>query len=168
MKRLQRRDGLSEEIIDDHFNYFVKKDWRKLVQVLKCTNEELQDAVNCITSLQPKPGLAFSSDKPLYIVPDMAVKKDGDHLVLQMNERNMPRIEIHSEYSALLNNSESEVASYVSEKYQHVQWIMRSLNRENKTLLQVMNIIMEKQHDFFWGGPEYSKTTCFKRGGGRV
>ncbi len=28
----------------------------------------------------------------------------------------MPRIEIHSEYSALLNNSESEVASYVSEK----------------------------------------------------
>ena len=42
----------------------------------------------------------------------------------------MPRIEIHSEYSALLNNSESEVASYVSEKYQHVQWIMRSLKQK--------------------------------------
>lgn len=161
LKRLQRRNGLAEEIIDDHFNYFVKKDWRKLVQVLKCTNEELQDAVNCITSLQPKPGLAFSSDKPLYIVPDMAVK-DGDHLVLQMNERNMPRIEIHSEYSALLNNSESEVASYVSEKYQHVQWIMRSLKQRKQTLLQVMNIIMEKQHDFFWGGPEYLKPLALK------
>jgi RNA polymerase sigma-54 factor len=162
LKRLPRRNGLAEEIIDDHFNYFVKKDWRKLVQVLKCTNEELQDAVNCITSLQPKPGLAFSSDKPLYIVPDMAVKKDGDHLVLQMNERNMPRIEIHSEYSALLNNSESEVASYVSEKYQHVQWIMRSLKQRKQTLLQVMNSIMEKQHDFFWGGPEYLKPLALK------
>ena len=168
LKRLQRRNGLAEEIIDDHFNYFVKKDWRKLVQVLKCTNEELQDAVNCITSLQPKTCSAFSSYKPLYIVPDMAVKKDGDHLVLQMNERNMPRIEIHSEYSALLNNSESEVASYVSEKYQHVQWIMRSLKQRKQTLLQVMNIIMEKQHDFFWGGPRVFKTTCIKRGGGRV
>ena len=50
-----------------------------------------------------------------------------------MNERNMPRIEIHSEYSALLNNSESEVASYVSEKYQHVQWIMRSLKQRKQT-----------------------------------
>ena len=46
-------------------------------------------------------------------------------LVLQMNERKYAEIEIHSEYSALLNNSESEVASYVSEKYQHVQWIMQ-------------------------------------------
>ena len=45
----------------------------------------------------------------------------------------MPRIEIHSEYSAF-NNSESEVASYVSEKYQHVQWIMRSLKQRKQTL----------------------------------
>lgn len=162
LKRLQRRNGLAEEVIEDHFAYFVKKDWRKLVQVLKCSNEELQSAVNCITLLQPKPGLAFSSDKPLYIVPDMAVKKDGDRLVLQMNERNMPRIEIHSEYSALLNNSESEVASYVSEKYQHVQWIMRSLKQRKQTLLQVMTIIMEKQRDFFWEGPEYLKPLALK------
>lgn len=79
-----------------------------------------------------------------------------------MNERNMPRIEIHSEYSALLNNSESEVASYVSEKYQHVQWIIRSLKQRKQTLLQVMSIIMEKQHDFFWGGPEYLKPLALK------
>ncbi len=162
MKRLQRRDGLAEDIVEEHFAYFVKKDWRKLVHVLKCSNEELQSAVNCITSLQPKPGLAYSSDKPLYIVPDMAVKKEGDRLVLQMNERNMPRIEIHSEYSALLNNSESEVASYVSEKYQHVQWIMRSLKQRKQTLLQVMTIIMEKQRDFFWEGPAYLKPLALK------
>ncbi|MCG3792373.1 RNA polymerase factor sigma-54 [Bacillus toyonensis] len=162
LKRLQRRDGLAEDIVEEHFAYFVKKDWRKLVHVLKCSNEELQSAVNCITSLQPKPGLTYSSDKPLYIVPDMAVKKEGDRLVLQMNERNMPRIEIHSEYSALLNNSESEVASYVSEKYQHVQWIMRSLKQRKQTLLQVMTIIMEKQRDFFWEGPAYLKPLALK------
>ncbi|KEK25340.1 RNA polymerase factor sigma-54 [Bacillus gaemokensis] len=162
LKRLQKRNVLSEMIVDEHFAYFVKKDWRKLVHVMKCSNEELQSAVDCITSLQPKPGLAFSSEKPLYIVPDMAVKKDGDRLVLQMNERNMPRIEIHSEYSALLHTSESEVASYVSEKYQHVQWIMRSLKQRKQTLLQVMAIIMEKQRDFFWKGPEYLKPLALK------
>ena len=80
----------------------------------------------------------------------------------------MPRIEIHSEYSALLNNSESEVASYVSEKYQHVQWIMRSLKQRKQTLPQVMTIIMEKQRDFFWKGPEYLRPLALKRGSGRV
>lgn len=162
LKRLQKRDVLSEMIVDEYFAYFIKKDWRKLAHLMKCSNEELQSAVDCITSLQPKPGLAFSSEKPHYIVPDMAVKKEEDRLVLQMNERNMPRIEIHSEYSALLHNSESEVASYVSEKYQHVQWIMRSLKQRKQTLLQVMEIIMKKQRDFFWKGPEYLKPLSLK------
>ncbi|WJE52471.1 RNA polymerase factor sigma-54 [Bacillus cereus] len=162
LKRLQKRDAFSEMIVDEYFAYFVKKDWRKLAHLMKCSNEELQSAVDCITSLQPKPGLAFSSEKPHYIVPDMAVKKEEDRLVLQMNERNMPRIEIHSEYSALLHNSESEVATYVSEKYQHVQWIMRSLKQRKQTLLQVMEIIMKKQRDFFWKGPEYLKPLSLK------
>ncbi|MDM5157208.1 RNA polymerase factor sigma-54 [Bacillus sp. DX1.1] len=162
LKRLQKRDELAELIVDEYFTYFIKKDWRKLIHVMKCSNEELQSAVDSITSLQPKPGLAFSSEKPLYIVPDMTVKKESDRLILQMNERNMPRIEIHSEYSALLHNSESEVASYVSEKYQHVQWIMRSLKQRKQTLLKVMEVIITKQRDFFWQGPEYLKPLALK------
>ncbi|ENQ3078431.1 RNA polymerase factor sigma-54 [Bacillus multifaciens] len=162
LKRLQKRNALAEMIVDEYFAYFVKKDWRKLANVLKCSTEELQEAVHVITSLQPKPGLAFSSEKPLYIVPDMAVKKEGNRLVIQMNERNMPRIEIHSEYSELLHNSESDVASYVSEKYQHVQWIMRSLKQRKQTLLNVMEVIIEKQRDFFMNGPQYLKPLALK------
>ncbi|MFD0767530.1 RNA polymerase factor sigma-54 [Bacillus sp. CGMCC 1.60114] len=162
LKRLQKKDALAEMIVDEHFAYFVKKDWRKLVNVLKCSTEELQEAVHVITSLQPKPGLAFSSEKPMYIVPDMAVKKEDNRLVIQMNERNMPRIEIHSEYSELLHNSERDVASYVSEKYQHVQWIMRSLKQRKQTLLKVMEVIIEKQRDFFMNGPQYLKPLALK------
>lgn len=162
LKRLQKKSALAEMIVDEHFSYFVKKDWRRLANVLKCSTEELQEAVHVITSLQPKPGLAFSSEKPMYIVPDMAVKKEENRLVIQMNERNMPRIEIHSEYSELIHNSESDVASYVSEKYQHVQWIMRSLKQRKQTLLNVMEVIIEKQRDFFMNGPQYLKPLALK------
>ena len=157
MKRLQRRKWIGRRGCRRSFRLFREERLagESLFIVLKCSNEELQDAVNCITSLQPKPGLAFSSDKPLYIVPDMAgVKKDGDRLVLQMNERNMPRIEIHSEYSALLNNSESEVASYVSEEKVSACTVdyAEFENRENKRFLQVvMTIIMEKNNVIFSG-----------------
>lgn len=162
LKRLQRRSALAEMIVDEYFAYFVKKDWRKLGNVLKCSTEELQEAVHVITSLQPKPGLAFSSEKPMYIVPDMAVKKEDNRLIIQMNERNMPKIEIHSGYSELLHNSERDVASYVSEKYQHVQWIMRSLKQRKQTLLRVMEVIIEKQRDFFMDGPQYLKPLALK------
>ncbi|CAM4055852.1 RNA polymerase sigma54 factor [Bacillus manliponensis] len=162
LKRLQSGSDLAELITEQYFDYLVKKDWRKLLQLLKCTKEELQEAVDVITSLQPKPGLAFSSEKPMYIVPDLAVKRKGDSLVIQMNERNMPKIEIHSEYSELLHNSEKEVASYVSEKYQHVQWIVRSLKQRKQTLLQVMEVITEKQRDFFMNGPHYLKPLALR------
>lgn len=162
LKRLQNKSELAELITGKYFDYLVKKDWRKLLKLLKCSKEELQEAVRIITSLQPKPGLAFSSEKPMYIVPDIAVKRDGEQLVIQMNERNMPKIEIHSEYSELLHNSEREVASYVSEKYQHVQWIMRSLKQRKQTLLQVMEVITEKQRDFFMNGPHHLKPLSLK------
>ncbi|WP_369901903.1 RNA polymerase factor sigma-54 [Bacillus manliponensis] len=162
LKRLQNESDLAELITEKYFDYLVKKDWRKLLQLLKCTKKELQEAVDVITSLQPKPGLAFSSEKPMYIVPDLAVKRKGDSLVIQMNERNMPKIEIHSEYSELLHNSEKEVASYVSEKYQHVQWIVRSLKQRKQTLLQVMEVITEKQRDFFMNGPHYLKPLALR------
>jgi RNA polymerase sigma-54 factor len=39
---------------------------------------------------------------------------------------------------------------------------MRSLKQRKQTLLQVMTIIMEKQHDFFWEGPEHLNPLALK------
>ncbi|WP_028403373.1 RNA polymerase factor sigma-54 [Ectobacillus panaciterrae] len=163
LKRLQERDILAEEMIEYHFASFAKKDWKHLSQVLKCKTEELQEAMRIIVSLQPKPGLAFSSEKPIYIVPDLAVRKENGRLFIEMQQGNMPKIEVHSEYSAMLEQeTEREVASYLSQKYQHVQWILRSLEQRKRTLLNVMDAIVAKQTDFFQKGPLFLKPLSLK------
>jgi RNA polymerase sigma-54 factor len=163
LKRLQKRNGLAEDIIEKHFGIFSKKDWRQLAQVLKCKSEELQDAVQTIVSLQPKPGLAFSSEKPIYIVPDLVVSKENNQLIIEIQKENMPKVEIQAEYSALLREeTEREVSSYLSQKYQHVQWILKSLEQRKRTLLNVMSVIVEKQEDFFLKGPMFLKPLSLK------
>ncbi|MFX3622563.1 MAG: RNA polymerase factor sigma-54 [Ectobacillus sp.] len=163
LKRLQKRSPIAEEILINHFKCFAKKDWRKLSQSLKCKTDELEEAVNLILSLHPKPGIAFDAEKPLYIVPDIVVKKKDNCLTIQLPEGNIPKIEIQEEYSALLRGeAEKEVASYLSEKYEHVQWILRSLQQRRATLLNVMGIIIEKQSEFFQNGPLFLRPLSLK------
>ncbi len=163
LKRLQKRDAIAEAIIEHHFDSFAKKDWKQLAAVLKCSTAELKEAVDVIVSLQPRPGIAFSHENPMYVIPDIIVAKEQEKLVIKLNEGNMPKIEVHSEYSALMNNKEEkETASYLSEKYQHVQWILRSLEQRKRTLINVMEVIVEKQREFFINGPLFLQPLSLK------
>ncbi|WP_129730039.1 RNA polymerase factor sigma-54 [Ectobacillus funiculus] len=162
LKRLQKGSEMAECIIENYFDLLAKKDWKQLVQALKCTTEDLQGAVQCIMALQPRPGLAFSTEKPFYIVPDLNVTKINNQLVIQLNEEHMPKIEVHAQYSALLREAEHEVASYISEKHQQLQWLVRSLEQRKRTLLQVMDVIVDRQREFFLNGPLFLKPLQLK------
>ncbi|MCP8970635.1 RNA polymerase factor sigma-54 [Ectobacillus ponti] len=160
LKRLH--NSLAQQIIEEHFDSFAKKDWKQLLQHYKCSMEELQQAVDVITSLQPRPGQAFASDEPMYVTPDLLVAKERGEFIVSLNEKYMPKIQMHAEYSAMLGSGEREVASYLSEKYQQVQWIQRSLEQRRRTLLRVMEVILERQQDFFHQGPMFVKPLALK------
>ncbi|MBO9129918.1 RNA polymerase factor sigma-54 [Bacillus sp. 165] len=163
LKRLQDGDPIAEVIVEHHFDCFAKKDWKQLGTALKCSTAELQAAVDVIISLQPRPGIPFSHEGPMYIVPDLIVTKEQGKLVIKLNQGNMPKIEVHSEYSALMNSkAEKEIVSYLSEKYQHVQWILKSLEQRKRTLINVMEVIVDKQREFFTEGPLYLKPLSLK------
>ncbi|GAA3319688.1 hypothetical protein GCM10020331_027600 [Ectobacillus funiculus] len=92
----------------------------------------------------------FPQKSHFYIVPDLNVTKINNQLVIQLNEEHMPKIEAHAQYSALLREAEHEVASYISEKHQQLQWLVRSLEQRKRTLLQVMDVIVDRQREFFF------------------
>ncbi|UOY91057.1 RNA polymerase factor sigma-54 [Ectobacillus sp. JY-23] len=163
LKRLQKRCGLAEQMIAYHFNAFAKKDWKQLTQALKCHGEELQQAMRVIVSLQPKPGLAFSSEKPLYVVPDLAVHRKNGELIITVEQTHLPKIEIHPTYSAMLTTeAERDVASYLAQKQQHVQWLLKSLEQRKITLLRVMEVIVARQSAFFMRGPLFVQPLALK------
>ena len=73
----------------------ARRDFRKLKRVLKVTDDELQDAVELIQSLNPKPGLAFGSDQTNYISPDVYVRKLDGQWIVEVNTDVMPKLRVN-------------------------------------------------------------------------
>ncbi len=163
LKRLQNRNTLAEQLVFHYFQEVARRDWRRLSQELHVKMSELQAAVDTILSLQPKPGLAYSQELPQYIIPDIRVEKVKDTYVVELQQSYIPKVKIHSDYRDLLAKStERDVTTYLSDKYQHVNWILRSLEQRDRTLLQVMEAIVRRQEDFFQKGPSYIKPLSLK------
>ena len=60
--------------------------------------ENVISYVNIIKCLEPKPGRAFSTDEPQYIIPDIYVYKDEDGFKIVMNDDGLPKLKINRFY----------------------------------------------------------------------
>jgi RNA polymerase sigma-54 factor len=162
LQRMHPLHTLAEEMIANHFELVVAKNSKKLATQCKVSVDRIRGAMDVITSLQPKPGIAFNVERPSYAVPDVMIEKNGNHFVLKLNEKYIPTISIGGEYMSLMQHSDDEVATYVKEKYKQVDWIIKSLEQRRRTITNVMQEILKRQTEFFEKGPMFLQTLTMK------
>ena len=74
-------------------------------------------------------------------------------LVIELNERILPRLSVNAEYAALMNTSDDpEVQRYVKEKLSEAQALIKGVHTRCDTLVQMLTLIGREQHGFFCGG----------------
>jgi len=175
--QLQRKQETPEvllaiKIIKDYFNEFTKKHYDKIMQHLHCSPKELEDALDVLLKLDPKPGY-ISNDiqrEAAYISPDFIVslnEKDGT-LHLTLPNYNIPELRVRKVYAGLYNeikdkkgisSEEKKVAlDFVKQKVLSAEWFIDSISQRELTLYRTMQTIMDYQKTFFQTGDE----TCIK------
>ncbi|MBM4175092.1 MAG: RNA polymerase factor sigma-54 [Ignavibacteria bacterium] len=159
------------KILKDAYEDFTQKRYEALQEKFKITREELKDALNIIQHLNPKPGEGDSLLASLnQITPDLIVEKVEGRFVVFLNERNLPQLRINNSYEAYLsqrgkrakNKSEKDVKKFLREKLDSAKWFIESINQRKITMLRIMNMIVEKQHDFFELGEKHLKPMIYK------
>ncbi len=90
-------------------------------------------------------------DNRIYIEPDVYIKKVGAEYVAILNEKNLNRVHVDEELYGKYAN-EDEAKEFLQEKYREAKQFMIAIAHRNKTLLKTVNIILEKQRDFFEKG----------------
>lgn len=163
--QLERRDQMDEdviiaiEILENNFEEFTKKHYKKIIKKLDITDEILKTVNTLITKLNPKPGNAMgSSNRVQYIIPDYLLKVDGEDVQLALNARNAPELRVSRGYIDMMDTySKSdksdkkmkEAVSFVKQKLDAAKWFIDAIRQRQQTLLRTMNAIIEIQHDFF-------------------
>ena len=147
-------------IARDGLELLSRRDYNGLAALLGVSTGEAKEAAAKILALNPIPSRSFAgSEQIAYVAPDAVFSMQQGHLVIELNERILPRLSVNAEYSALSTSDDPEVQRYVKEKLSEAQALIKGVHTRCDTLLQLIRLIADEQHDYFCSGGELAPIT---------
>ncbi|WP_299057852.1 RNA polymerase factor sigma-54 [uncultured Polaribacter sp.] len=156
---------LAIDILENAFDHFVKKHYKKLQEKFHISEEQLKEVNTEISKLNPKPGSSYAGNNKIaeQIVPDFSIKLIDGELDLVLNNRNAPELHISREYNNMLkgyqeatvkSKSQKDTVFFIKQKLDAAKWFIDAIKQRQQTLLVTMNTIMHYQYDYFLSGDE--------------
>ncbi|MBT8262144.1 MAG: RNA polymerase factor sigma-54 [Bacteroidia bacterium] len=156
---------LATRIIEDTFDHFSKKHYKKLLHKFDITEEQLRNAIHEIEGLNPKPGGTYSGNTRMveHVVPDFTIKIVDGELELTLNGRNAPELHVSREYTNMLkgykeskdkSKSQKDAVLFIKQKLDAAKWFIDAIKQRQQTLYVTMNAIMHHQKEYFLTGDE--------------
>ena len=146
------KKSLSFSIITKYFDDFMHKRYDKKKTKLKCDDEHLHEAVDRISSLNPRPGEGYADNFQI-VIPDLIVREDGDDWLITTNDGGIPELRISKLYSEGIKEGEysGKAKSFVREKMDSANWFIEAVKQRRITMLSVMRAIIKYQPEWFSG-----------------
>lgn len=163
LRRLSPDDGLAMRLVEEALEELAQGKIQQLAQRYGVTPAEIQRAYDRIQALNPHPGLAFHTDSPRYLVPDVQIEKVNGEYVVIMLDHWMPHFRINPAYHQLIHHSDEQVAGYMREKLNAALWIARSIEQRRQTLYRVVECLVEEQQEFLDKGFAYLRPLTLKQ-----
>ena len=157
---------VARKIIDDHFELFSKKHFKKMVEKLDISEQTLKEGLLEIEKLNPKPGGAISGVfQNTHVVPDFILTIEEGTLNVSINRRNTPELHVSKGYQDMLkgykdanvkSKAQKEAVQFIKQKLDAAQWFIDAIQQRYQTLHLTINAIVEHQKDYFLSGDEHN------------
>src|SRR3989475_2718374 len=150
LERSGQQKTLEYRIVNDFMDALGK---RRIPEIARGTNrevDEVQEALERIARLEPRPGRAFLPDNDQYILPEVFVQRVGDEYVVTTNNEHIPHLRISNTYKDLMAQGENsaEVRNYIREKIRAGKFLIKSLHQRQQTILNIAREIVKRQREF--------------------
>ncbi|MGC8723700.1 MAG: RNA polymerase factor sigma-54 [Acidobacteriota bacterium] len=149
---LEEPDELALRIVEEFLPFLEREKPAQLASRLGVPEDRLEEALNLIRHLDPKPGLRYNNPVNPTIVPEVVVEKEGDGYRVLLNEDGMPHLRISSRYRSMAEEGSAEESqetlTYLKEKMRSALWFLKSLEERQRTIYKVATQIVEFQRDF--------------------
>lgn len=154
LERVGRKESLEYQIVDRFMEALGRRRLPEMAKGLNVSVDEIQDAVQSIARLNPKPGRIFSPDVNQYVVPEVFVTKVGNDYQVSTNNDPVPQLRISNYYKDLLTQAESstEVKHYIQEKIRAGKFLIKSLHQRQQTITNIAKEIVSRQRAFMEHG----------------
>jgi len=160
------------KMLEKSWNYFEKKHFSKLKNKHNLDDDELKQAYECITKLDPKPGAGGDSptNTKNYIEPDFEVyfepasdeSDEEGEFVISLNSKNVPPLRISPDYKEMWDDLKKKkkkkekeadqvkkTRKFIKSKIESARWFIESIRQRQNTLMSVMKTMVALQENFF-------------------
>lgn len=153
LERNGRQYSDAARIVRHHLEELGRKKLDEIAEVLGIGIADVRKAAEEITRLDPRPGSAFSSEPEQIVIPEILIEPDGDGYAVRLNSDGIPSLRIADSSKDMLPGSSREVREYLRDKIKSGNFLIRSIQQRQQTLLNIGREIVERQRDFLEHGP---------------
>jgi RNA polymerase sigma-54 factor len=152
-------------IVDQHLRAFQNKQHKEIARALGRPLEAVEQALNYIRTLDPRPGLRYNKTQPRLIEPDVAFVKHGDEWLVIMNDEDLPQLRLNPAYKKLVTRdgtNDKTTRDYVKERYKSAIQLIKNIEQRKQTITKVCYCIVARQQDFLERGIDQLKPMMIK------
>lgn len=150
--------ALSKKIITEDLELLGQHNYKQLMKNHQITEKTVEEVLQIIQKLNPKPGNLIHEDVTEYIIPDLTVKKINGRWKVQLNHSVLPQLSINNQYASLIQRADNSADNqFLKNNLQEARWFLKSIQSRQETLLKVATCIMEYQQGFLELGAEAMK-----------
>lgn len=145
----------AERLLTAPIELIAQRNTRALARATRLSPDDVELALQLITTLQPHPGRPWQADEPDYIEPDVIVEKREGHWLVRLNPRLAVPLRITPLYHSLLNRAKSaHERQSIKQHYEQAHSLIKGLKSRGETLLRVTRHLVEVQRGYLEHGAE--------------
>ena len=147
---------LANEIVQDYFDEFLNQETNTIKEKIKCSNEELENALSLISDQNFSPILDNDLGNE-NVIPDAIVKQKDNQWLILINDRFLNKYQISQDYfeAAMNSNSSKEEKTFLKNHISNAQNILDTLDYRSNVLKSVIEQILLVQGDYLIGKSDF-------------
>jgi RNA polymerase sigma-54 factor len=152
-------------VVDQHLRGLQNKQYKEIAKAIGRPIEAVQNALEYIRTLDPRPGLRYNKITARLIEPDVAFVKHGDEWLVIMNDEDLPQLRLNPAYKKLVTRdgtNEKSTRDYVKERYKSAIQLIKNIEQRKQTITKVCYSIVARQQDFLERGIDQLKPMMIK------
>ncbi len=152
-----RLDPVIQTLLDN-LDLMAARKFSALAKVTGADAEDLKEMIAEISSLDPKPALAFDHTLAQPVTPDVFMRPHpSGGWIVELNPDTLPRVLVNNQYYARVKKTvrEKTEKQYLSDCLQSANWLVKSLHQRATTILKVATEIVRQQDLFFIKGVQH-------------
>jgi RNA polymerase sigma-54 factor len=142
---------LAGVIIDKYLEQTVTKSPSELAAKFKVSQPEVEEAIDFIKSLEPRPGRAFGGEINPSLIPDVRIELVAGNVEITLLDDRVGRLYISPRYRALLagdGDPDQETVRFLKNRLTAAASFIRSIHQRRRTVERVVAAIFKRQREF--------------------